>query len=272
MLAQYVLPECSYLERMEVPEFVGGKVPCVTLRDQAIERVHPNTKSCDEIFAELAYACGVGKYFEFTLEELADAQLATVGVSLEDLRRVGTIYFPEKEFKYGTTPKWKTPTEKIQFVSEACEKAGLSPYPVWVEPAIMPDAEAGTLRLIGGKQAHMSHTQTANIEDLMQITKDYALDRVWINAEVAEKLGIEDGDEVLVYNDCHEGTARAKVTQRINPTTLYMPSHYGCTSPDQHTAYGVGLRQMDFVPFQIEPAYGAVMSQEAVVSVKKVGA
>ena len=73
-------------------------------------------------------------------------------------------------------------------------------------------------------------------------------------------------------NDQHTGRVRAKVTQRINPTALYMPSHYGCSAPDQHTAYNVGLRQMDFVPFRMEPGYGSAMTQEAVVTVKKVGA
>ena len=158
----------------------------------------------------------------------------------------------------------------MQFTSEACEKVGLSPYPVWVEPSTMPMGDE--LRLIGGKQAIHSHTQTANIEDLMQITKDYDLTRVWLNADVAKRLGIEDGDEVEVSNPQHTGRVRAKVTQRMNPTALYMPSHYGCSSPDQHTAYEVGLRQMDFVPFHMEPAYGGACTQEAVVTVKKVGA
>ena len=136
-----------------------------------------------QIFSELAEACGVGEYFQFSVDELADAQLQTVGLSLEALKKTGTAHFPEKEFSYGSTPKWKTPTEKVQFASEACEKAGLSPYPVWVEPAVMPMGDE--LRLIGGKQAIHSHTQTANIEDLMQITKDYDLTRVWMNADTA---------------------------------------------------------------------------------------
>ena len=270
MLADYVLPDTSYLERLELPEFVGGKVPAVTLRDRVIEKVHPNTKPVDEIFSELAEACGVGEYFRFGVDELADAQLQTVGLSLDALKQTGTAHFPEKEFAYGTAPKFKTPTEKVQFTSEACEKAGLSAAPVWVEPAVMPMGDE--LRLIGGKQAIHSHTQTANIEDLMQITKDYDLTRVWINADVAKRLGIEDGDEVEVSNPQHTGRVRAKVTQRMNPTALYMPSHYGCSSPDQHTAYEVGLRQMDFVPFHLEPAYGGACTQEAVVTVKKVGA
>ncbi|MFR8008065.1 MAG: molybdopterin-dependent oxidoreductase, partial [Gordonibacter urolithinfaciens] len=270
MLADYVLPDTSYLERLELPEFIGGKVPAVALRDQVIDVVHPNTKPVDRIFSELAEACGVGEYFRFGVDELADAQLQTVGLSLDALKQTGTAHFPEKEFAYGTAPKFKTPTEKVQFTSEACEKAGLSAAPVWVEPAVMPMGDE--LRLIGGKQAIHSHTQTANIEDLMQITKDYDLTRVWINADVAKRLGIEDGDEVEVSNPQHTGRVRAKVTQRMNPTALYMPSHYGCSSPDQHTAYEVGLRQMDFVPFHLEPAYGGACTQEAVVTVKKVGA
>ncbi len=270
MLADYVLPECSYLERMELPEFIGGKVPAVALRDKVIEKVHPNTKPVDEIFSELAEACGVGEYFGFTVEELADAQLQTVGLSLDALKNTGVAYFPQKEFSYGKTPEWKTPSGKIQFTSEAVEAAGLSAAPMWMKPAVMPLGMQ--LRLIGGKQAIHSHTQTANIDDLMQITKDYDLTRVWLNADVAEQLGIADGDEVEVSNEEHTGRCRAKVTQRINPTALYMPSHYGCSSPDQHTAYGVGLRQMDFVPFRIEPGYGAACTQEALVSVKKVGA
>ncbi len=169
LLADYVLPDTSYLERLELPEFIGGKVPAVALRDQVLEKVHPNTRPVDQIFSELAEACGVGEYFQFSVDELADAQLQTVGLSLEALKKTGTAHFPEKEFSYGSTPKWKTPTEKVQFASEACEKAGLSPYPVWVEPAVMPMGDE--LRLIGGKQAIHSHTQTANIEDLMQITR-----------------------------------------------------------------------------------------------------
>ena len=240
LLADYVLPDTSYLERLELPEFIGGKVPAVALRDQVLEKVHPNTRPVDQIFSELAEACGVGEHF------------------------------PEKEFSYGSTPKWKTPTEKVQFASEACEKAGLSPYPVWVEPAVMPMGDE--LRLIGGKQAIHSHTQTANIEDLMQITKDYDLTRVWMNADTAARRGIADGDEVEVSNGQHTGRVRVKVTQRINPTALYMPSHYGCSSPDQHTAYEVGLRQMDYVPFRMEPGYGSACTQETVVNVKKAGA
>lgn len=267
---QYVLPDTSYLERLEVPEFVGGKVPVVSLRDRVIEKVHPNTKPVDEIFAELGKACGVGEYFEFTVDELADAQLQTLGLSLEELREKGTITFPEKELKYALKTSWGTSDKKVHFTSEACEKAGFPASPGWLEPLVTPGE--GEFRLIGGKQAIHTHTQTANIEPLMAISKQYGLERIWMNADVAASMGIEDGDEVEVSSETHTGRTRVKVTQRIEPTSIYLPSHYGCSVPEQTTAYGYGLRQMDFVPFHIEPGYGGTMSQETVVTVKKVGA
>ena len=271
LASDYVLPECSYLERRELPEFVGGRVPVVSLRDQVLEVIHPNTRPADVIFTQLAEACGVGQYFPFTVDELADAQLRSVGTSLDELRQVGAISFPEKAYAYGKVPERKTPTGKIQFTSEACEAAGLSACPVWVEPQVMPNETVGEFRLIGGKQAIHTHTQTANCEPLMDITKSYGLDRIWINAEVAERLGFADGDEGILSNTMAEGPIKVKVTERINPTAIYMPSHYGCKSPDQHTAYGVGLNFMDFVPFHMEPAYGSAMTQETLVSVQKVG-
>ena len=180
-------------------------------------------------------------------------------LSLEALKKTGTAHFPEKEFSYGSTPKWKTPTEKVQFASEACEKAGLSPYPVWVEPAVMPMGDE--LRLIGGKQAIHSHTQTANIEDLMQITKDYDLTRVWMNADTAARRGIADGDEVEVSNGQHTGRVRA---WSLSASTRRRLRHYG----HQHTAWVDCARWTTYS----QPGYGSACTQETVVNVKKAGA
>ena len=236
-----------------------------------LEVIHPNTKPCDEIFKGLAEACGVGEYFPFTVEELADAQLQSVGLSLDALRAVGTVEFPEKAFVYGKTPKWKTPSEKIQFTSEKCEAAGYTAAPSWVEPAVVP-AGGNEFRLITGKQSIHSHTMTANCKPLMSITEDYDLTRVWMNAERADQLGIADGDEVEISNEQHTGRCRVKVTQRLNPTAVFMAPAYGCTSEQQHTAFGVGLRTTDFQAYRLEPGYGSTMSHEVLVTVKKVGA
>ncbi len=268
--ADYVLPECSFLERLELPVFNGGLIPSVSIRDKVLEPIHPNTRPVDEIIKGLADACGVGQYFDFTVEELADAQLKTVGSSLKDLRKLGTITFPEKAFKYDTKPSFKTPSGKIQFTSAKCEEVGYTAAPSWVAPLVSPKG-GSEFRVIDGKQAHMSHTMTANLEPLMSITEEYDLTRVWINAARAEKMGIKDGDMVEISNEKHTAKCRVKTTQRINPSTLYMPSHYGVTVKEQTTAYGIGVRPADFQTYALEPGYGSTMTHEIVVSVKKVG-
>ena len=137
LASDYVLPECTYLERMELPEFIGGKKHYVAMRTQVLEPIHPETKPCDEIFAGLAEACGVGEYFPFTVEELAAAQLETVGVSLDELKEKGIVELSDPGFEY-KTPKFKTPTEKFQFSSEAVGEAGLNPVIGWTPRLVEP--------------------------------------------------------------------------------------------------------------------------------------
>ncbi len=115
--SHYVLPEVTYLERLELPEFVGGKKHFVGMRTAVLDRIHPETKTCDEIFNGLAEACGVGEYFQFTAEDWAAAQLETVGVSLEQLKKDGVVELSDPHFEYGV-PKFKTASGKFEFKTD----------------------------------------------------------------------------------------------------------------------------------------------------------
>jgi thiosulfate reductase/polysulfide reductase chain A len=269
-LCDYVLPECSYLERAEVPEFLGGKQGCVAGRFQVLEKIHPNTKTSDEIYAGLAEACGVGEYFPFTCEELIRAQLESAGVSYDELEKQGVVNMDDP-FVYDEIPQWATPSGKFEFVSGLIAQAkGLTLYePVikWIEPKVMPDK--GEFRLIGGKQSIHSHTMTTSIAALMAITHDYALERAWINPVRAADLGIEDGDVIEISSSEYTGTVRCKVTERINPTAIWIPTHYGGSSPELTQGYGVGIPHMEFVPFDMEPDVGSAMTHETLVTVRK---
>ena len=46
LASDYVLPECTVLERLELPEFIGGR-NTMCLRTPIIERIHPETRPCD---------------------------------------------------------------------------------------------------------------------------------------------------------------------------------------------------------------------------------
>lgn len=269
LLADYVLPDTSYLERLELPEFIGGKVPAVALRDQVLEKVHPNTRPVDQIFSELAEACGVGEYFPFTVEELAAAQLETVGVSLDELKEKGIVELSDPGFEY-KTPAFKTPTEKFQFSSEAVGEAGLNPVIGWTPRLVEP--KQGEFYLVGGKQGIHSHTMTQNVATMNAISREYGLERAWISVQDAAELGIADGDMIEIASSEHTGQVAARVTQRMRPGVVFLPTHYGGSSPYQSRAYQFGLNMTDFVPFHMEPGTGATMSQEVAVTVRKVEA
>ena len=266
--AHYILPECTYLERTEIPDFWADEVPFATMRFQALDRIHPETRSCDEIFKGLAEACGIGDYFNFTVEQYADAQLKSIGHSLDEMRTQGTITFPQLAFEYGTPVKWETDQGKVLFANPAVKEGGWPAVPQWSEPAVMP--EDGQLRLISGKQAVQSHSQTTDVKALFQISKQYDLERVWINPQVASKLGIKDGDMVELSNQQATGRVRAKVTERMSPWAVFMASHYGVKPKEQTIASGFGLAYNDFTPFMIEKGYGGACIQETCVTLKKV--
>lgn len=270
LLSDYVLPDVTYIERDELIEELSGKIPGITLRQKAIEKVHPQSKPIDIIYKELAEACGIGQYFNFSLDELNEAKLKPLNIKLNTLRTKGTIMFPELEMEYDILPELKTKSGKIEFYSEAFKKAGYSPVVRWGEPKVSPDASS--FRLITGKQAIHSHTQTANVPILMQITKDYDLERVWMNAKRAKGLGIKDGDLIEVISDEAKSKVRVKVTERIHPEALFVPSHYGVTSKFLETGKDIGFGYMEHVPFDFEKRSGAGMIHEVIVKVRKVKA
>ena len=106
---------------------------------------------------------------------------------------------------------------------------------------------------------------------ILQIAKDYNLERLWINAARAKKLGIKDGDLVEVISPVATRRVRAKVIQRVHPEAVWLPLGYGSVSPWQENSYGFGVSPNEFNAFAIEPISGTALLMEVVVKVRKVG-
>ena len=269
LASDYVLPEVTYLERLELPEFVGGKKHYVGMRTVALEKIHPETRTCDEIFNGLAEACGVGEYFQFTAEDWAEAQLATVGVSLDQMKKEGVVELPDPHFEYGV-PTFKTASGKFEFKTDKVGEAGLNPVIGWIPRKVTP--QSGEFAIVGGKQGIHSHTMTQNIEALHAISREYHMERLWMAAKDAADLGVQTGDTVEVSSSEHTGQVEVRVTQRLKPGVVFLPTHYGGDAPAQTRAYHYGISLTDFIPLDAEPGVGSMMSQEVAVTVKKVEA
>ncbi|MDR0308670.1 MAG: molybdopterin-dependent oxidoreductase [Coriobacteriales bacterium] len=269
-LCDYVLPECSYLERTELPDFLGASQGVACARQKVVDLVNPNTRSCDLIYGQLAEACGVGQYFQFNLDELIEAQLQSLGADIDEYHEKGVTNVGDPVDIYAQVPAWKTPSGKFQFKSDLMAEHGLEPLIHWIPPKVMPQTGNGEFRLIGGKQAIHSHQMTTANEALMAITEKYHMERAWINAAEAAKLGIADGDLIEITSTENSVQVHCKATERLNPTAIWIPTHYGCSSPELKPGYGVGIPWMSMIPFQPEEKVGAAMTHEVIVKVRKV--
>ena len=266
---QYVLPDMSYLERDELPAFVDGPTPSVVMRRAVLDVVNPVAMPLDRIIWHLASECGFGDAFDFEQDDVARAQLASVGVSFEGAVANGTVSLSDRALAYGQMPAWGTPSGKIEFASEACQVAGLSAAPTWKEPAQLP--AGAQLALVSGALPVNSGGLAANVDSLAAIIAKYDLTRVWLNGQDAQNLGIAEGDEALLSNQA-DVKATAHVTSCVVPGAVYVPAGFGRTSAGQTKAAGVGVNVAELVPFAIEDGYGAGMVRDAVLTVQKAGA
>lgn len=289
--ADYVLPVCSYLECGSLPVFLQGATPGVAIANAVIESSASNALPIDRIIEGLARSCSVEDTFALSLDEVAQAQLEGMGLTVEGLRETGSAAARQNVARVAT---WATPSHRIQFSSTACEEAGVGALPLWVplpatssitavisddmnarqrdRVAVLADAdEPLTFNLITGQQPVIGQ-DSANVAELMDIAEQYDLDSVWINADVAAVLGIETGDMVALTNDKATCQAKAFVTHRIAPTALYLPSGFGHTAQRQQVSFRQGINPLVFAEPIIEEGYGILCTQGACVKLLKEGA
>ncbi len=258
LCADYILPEPTFAEREEVVEN-NGKSICI--RTIAVPKVHPETKGLDEIITLLAEKAGVGQYFNFTLDELNRARLAPLGVTLEELREKGTI---------NVNTKPNSMKDKFKFYNEKFVEHGFDGVAGWVQPATGYKVGANQFRLLNGKQGYHSHTATANIPQLAQITLDYNSQRLWMNASKAAEMGIADGDWITLTSSLGTERAQIKVTEKIHPEALFAPGGYGNKTPYYKLSAIIGgCNPNDLIPHQMESISGHGMMQEVIVTAQK---
>ena len=196
-------------------------------------------------------------------------RLATVGVSLDQMKKEGVVELPDPHFEYGV-PTFKTASGKFEFKTDKVGEAGLNPVIGWIPRKVTP--QSGEFAIVGGKQGIHSHTMTQNIEALHAISREYHMERLWMAAKDAADLGVQTGDTVEVSSSEHTGQVEVRVTQRLKPGVVFLPTHYGGDAPAQTRAYHYGISLTDFIPLDAEPGVGSMMSQEVAVTVKKVEA
>jgi len=268
--ADVLLPSATYLEKGSVLCTGKGLKPSFKMRDKAIDP-HSNAKADWWIFKSLAERLGIGEYFKFDdIEDFWEYQLKGTGVTVEDLRKKGSVSLADKPIWWDRLKdlKFKTKSGKIEFVSSHLESCKIESLKLYESPK---KPEPGTFRLAFGRSPVHTHGRTINNPYLNEIMSENTL---WMNDVEAEKLGIKDKDlvEVTAADGSHSGTIRVWVTEFVHPETVFMIHGFGRKIPWQTRGYNKGLADYRFETGLLhvyDPVGGANALLECVVSVKK---
>ncbi|MEN8154915.1 MAG: molybdopterin-dependent oxidoreductase [Acidobacteriota bacterium] len=234
--ADVILPECSYLERYGELRVTSGKKAQIALRMPAKKPLY-NSKPSWWIAKELAKKMGLEKYFPWkNIEEYLDVRLKKGGTSLEELKSKGVvtkrsetpIYFDKNE-----EIEFDTESGKIELYSQTLEEHGFSPIPVYKKHE---EPEEGYFRLLVGRSPIHAFGRTTNNPVLSQLKNE---NHVWINTNIAEEWGINNGQYIKLENQdgVISNRIRVKVTERIRPDSVYMVHGFGHTSKRLRKAY-----------------------------------
>lgn len=264
-MADVILPESTYLERLDPVEGFNAPYPFLALRQQVISPIY-DTRSCLEIVKGLAKRMELSEYFNFDIHQYIAAQLAPQGLTEKDFRSKG-IWTNRTKRNYGTTLtpdyRFKTPSGKIELASERLRRQGLYPLPAYAAPAQPP---ADKFRLLPGKQAIFTHAANQNNEWLHELEPE---NHVWIHSAAASGRGISNNDPVIVRSPVGEVTIRAYVTDRIRQDCVHIPHGFGHRSPALRLAHGKGASDQDLIEARWDRLSGNAAMHETFVSVEK---
>jgi thiosulfate reductase/polysulfide reductase chain A len=218
--ADVVLPESVYLERYDELNVELFREPFIALR-QPVVASPGDQKPGWWIARELALRLGLGAYYPWkTIEEYLDTRLESAGYSLDELKTKGIVRGapPPVYFDEGVTPEFGTPSKKIEFWSDQLEESGLEPVPRYHPTPEPPD---GTFRLLFGRAPVHTFGRTQTNPLLHEAMPENA---VWINEDAARRLGLADGDRIMLRNQdgVTAGPVPVRATQRIRGDCVFL--------------------------------------------------
>lgn len=267
--SDYILPDVTYLEADRGVGTVRGRSDArVYYRGAALPVQHFDTRPGWEIFTGLARACGKGEYFAFTPDDLAAAQVAPFGIDLDELRERGWADTGVQLLPRTGEPVITVEAGKIELASGLWECADLGRVPGWIAPMVEPGP--GMFRLISGNRPFESHTSRA-LAARGAAEEGADLDAVQMNADVASRLGIENGEVVDIVSDMGRDRVRVETTPYLHPACIFTSAAPGGRrAGESGTGGALGVGPLDHTPLRWDPLTGAALTQENAVRVEKI--
>ncbi|MGI8550248.1 MAG: molybdopterin-containing oxidoreductase family protein [Dehalococcoidia bacterium] len=224
--ADIVLPGTSWLEE------TGYKVTNTNLylMDQAIP-ARGEARSAAWVMTELAERLGLDDFFPW---ENMDALLDTVF----DHPSTGHVTAAQLRAQKGQQPlavshiahpdlNFPTPSGKIEFYSQKAVELGLPPLPVYAPSDEIAPKEEGRrerypLIFRQGRSITHFHAFYDHGQALPSLARADPEPQLWINPADAGARGLQDGGRIRMFNDRGEMSARALVTEKVQPGVVWM--------------------------------------------------
>lgn len=227
--ADIVLPANMPWERDALKigfEITQAAVETIQFRPRLLPRLG-ECKADYDIAIELALRLGLGnEFFGGDIHAGWNYQLAPLGVTVDELRRHPEGQrFPQvfRHEKYaltrpdGTIAGFTTPTRRVEIYSELMLEHGYAPLPDHVEPAESPLANSVDGRfplvLTTAKSGWFVHSSHRHVASLRKKTPDPAIE---INATLAARRGLEDGDWAIVETSAGEVRLRVRLNEALD--------------------------------------------------------
>ncbi len=266
-----ILPESTYLERDTPIIQQKGLKPRLTMRRQAVEPKY-DTKAAWEIFSELASRLDLEDHFPFaTIEDIWKWQLEDTGYSLSDFETKGYVELSDEPIWFerdNLDNKFKTPSGRIEIISQKLDKTGLPSLKPFESPVA---PEKGMFRLIYGKVAVHTQGHTTNNPLLSELMSTNTL---WVHTKKAKRLGIQSGDlvEISTADRSYNATVAAHVTDHIHPEAVFTVHGFGREIPRQTRNFLAGVSDQKLMVGKLDDwdkAGGGVNLCEVFVHVRK---
>jgi thiosulfate reductase/polysulfide reductase chain A len=253
--ADVVLPEAVYLERYDELNVEWFREPFIALRQPVVEPP-AQQKPGWWIARELGLRLGLEAYFPWRdIEQYLERRLQGAGLDLATLKREGLRRVPPQPlyFEDGAEAAFPTPSGKIEFYSDQLAAAGHDPVPRFTPPEEPPP---GWFRLLYGRSPVHSFSRTQTNPLLAEMMAENS---VWVNADVARRLGLESGDRVRLRNQdgVRSEPVRVKATGRIRGDSVYLVHGFGHTARGLGPARGRGASDSGLITrYRVDPLMG----------------
>ncbi len=253
--ADVVLPESIYLERHDELNVEWFRDPFIAIRQPVVDS--PNDQKPNWWIAKkLAERLDLGHYFPWeNIEEYLEHRITNSGYDFNELKQNGIIRGAKQPiyFDEGVPVEFPTPSGKVEFYSLQLAEAGFDPVPKYKKPN---EGPSGYFRLLYGRAPVHSFSRTQSNPVLKDMMNE---NEVWVNTDVAQRYGIENGKYIRLKNQdgVISNKVKVRVTERIRTDCVYMVHGFGHTSKGLRGAYLKGASDAQLITnYVIDPLMG----------------